>query len=237
MNKSDNTVPVLAGIFVVLLIAAIFFGPHTQQEEIPEPEPEPEEEVEEEVPEPEVEPEPEPEVEPEPEPEPAPVATETVVIETSKGNIEVELYGNEAPITVENFKAYVGEDFYNGTVFHRVIPGFMVQAGGFDTNSTQKEVHDPIKLESDNGLKNIRGTIAMARTNAPNSATSQFFINTVDNGPLDYAPGNDGYAVFGKVVSGMDVVESIESVETANRGMHGDWPVEDVVITRVYLKQ
>ncbi|MCP4648428.1 MAG: peptidyl-prolyl cis-trans isomerase [bacterium] len=237
MNKSDNTVPILAGIFVVLLIAAIFFGPHIQQPPEPEPEPEeeiePEEEVEEEVPEAEVEPEPEPE----PEPEIVLTPTETVVIETSKGNIEVELYGNEAPVTVENFKTYTNEGFYDGTVFHRVIPGFMVQGGGFVANGTQKEVHDPIVLESDNGLKNTKGTIAMARTNDPNSATSQFFISTVDNQFLDYAPGNDGYAVFGKVISGMDVVESMESVETANRGMHGDWPVEDVVITRVYLKQ
>ncbi|MBD3398581.1 peptidyl-prolyl cis-trans isomerase [Candidatus Micrarchaeota archaeon] len=179
----------------------------------------------------------EPEPEHEPESELAPEATEVVVIETSKGTIELELYGNEAPITVENFKTYANEGFYDGTVFHRVIPGFMVQGGGFHANGTQKETHSPIALESQNGLKNLRGTVAMARTMDPDSATSQFFINTADNPFLDYAPGNDGYAVFGKVISGMDVVDFIESVETANRGMHGDWPVEDVVITRVYIKQ
>ena len=234
MNNSDKTLPILAGVFVVLLIAAIFFGPQTQQQEPPPEEPVPEEEMEQEE-----SPEPEPELEPEiqPEPEEEDTMKEIAVIETSKGTIEVELDRKNSPITVENFVTYANEGFYEGTVFHRVIPGFMVQGGGFDTNSTQKEVHDPIALESTNGLKNTKGTIAMARTMDPNSATSQFFINTVDNEFLDYAPGNDGYAVFGKVVSGMDVVESIESVETATRGMHGDWPVEDVVITRVYLKQ
>lgn len=227
MNNSDKTVPILAGVVVILILAAIFFGPHTQQQESPELEPEEEQE--------EFEPEPEEEEIPIPE-EGEPEMKEIVVIETSKGTIEVELDRENAPITVENFVTYVNEGFYDGTIFHRVIPGFMVQTGGFTQDGVEKEVHSPIKLESDNGLKNIKGTLAMARTMVPDSATSQFFISTADNSFLDYAPGNDGYAVFGKVISGMDVVESIESVETATNGMHGDWPVEDVVITRVYIK-
>ncbi|MBD3389755.1 peptidyl-prolyl cis-trans isomerase [Candidatus Micrarchaeota archaeon] len=162
---------------------------------------------------------------------------EIAVIETSKGTIEVELDRENAPETVENFVSYADEGFYDGTVFHRVIKGFMIQGGGFSQNGTQKETHTPISLESDNGLMNLRGTIAMARTMDPDSATSQFFINTADNPFLDYSPGNDGYAVFGKVISGMSVVDSIASMETANRGTHGDWPVEDVLINRVYIKQ
>ncbi len=231
MNNSDKIVPVLAGLFVVLLIAAIFFGPQTQQQETPEPEPEEELEPEESP-----EPAPEPEEEPAPE-EGEPEMKEIAVIETSKGTIEIALDRKNSPITVENFVTYANEGFYDGTIFHRVIPGFMVQGGGMTPDGAEKEVHAPIKLESKNGLKNTRGTIAMARTMVPDSATSQFFISTADNPFLDYAPGNDGYAVFGKVVSGMDVVESLESVETATNGMHGDWPVEDVVITRIYLKQ
>ena len=160
-----------------------------------------------------------------------------VMIETTSGNMKAVLYTDMAPVTANNFIDLVNQGFYDGKIFHRVIKGFMVQGGGFVANGTQKEVHDPITLESTNGLKNTKGTIAMARTMDPNSATSQFFISTVDNPFLDYAPGNDGYAVFGKVISGMDVVESMESVETSNRGMHGDWPVQDVVITRVYLKE
>lgn len=232
MKNQDHAISVLAGIFIVLFVAAFFFGPHTQHaKETPLPEGEAAEE-----------PAPEP-AEPVGGEEPAPVQeeesamNEIAVIETSKGTIEVELDQENAPITVENFITYANEGFYDGTVFHRVIPGFMVQGGGFTQGGTEKETHGPIALESNNGLKNLRGTIAMARTMDPDSATSQFFINTVDNEFLDYASGNDGYAVFGKVVSGMDVVDSIESVETSNRGMHGDWPVEDVVITRVYLKQ
>jgi cyclophilin family peptidyl-prolyl cis-trans isomerase len=163
---------------------------------------------------------------------------EIVVLETSMGNIDIELDRENAPVTVENFMNYVNLGFYDGTVFHRVIPGFMVQGGGFTTDGTEKETNAPIKLESDNGLGNERGTVAMARTNQPDSATSQFFINVADNPFLDYAEGNEGYAVFGRVVSGMDVVDEIKSVPTTTKyGLYQDWPVEDVVITRAYIKK
>jgi len=163
---------------------------------------------------------------------------EIVVLETSKGNIEIELDRENAPVTVENFLGYVNSGFYDGTVFHRVISSFMIQGGGFTGEGVEKETNPPIKLESDNGLKNSRGTVAMARTNQPDSATSQFFINVADNPFLDYAPGNDGYAVFGKVVSGMDVVDEIKSVQTTTKyGAYQDWPVEDIVITRAYVKK
>jgi len=161
---------------------------------------------------------------------------EIVILETSKGVIEVELDRTNAPITVDNFLSYVNEGFFDGTIFHRVIPGFMVQGGGFLSDGSQKQTKAPIKLESNNGLKNVAGTIAMARTMVPDSATSQFFINVVDNAFLDYAPGNDGYAVFGKVIAGMDVVQAIEAVETSSNGENQDWPVEDVMIQKVYLK-
>jgi len=162
---------------------------------------------------------------------------EIVVLETSKGNIEIELDRANAPITVENFLSYVNEGFYDWTIFHRVIPGFMVQGGGFIQDGQQKATKDPITLESDNGLKNTLGTVAMARTMVPDSATSQFFINVADNGFLDYAPGNDGYAVFGKVVSGMEIVNAIEDVKTSSKGSNQDWPVDDVVITKAYVKK
>lgn len=163
---------------------------------------------------------------------------EIVVLETSRGNIEIELDRENAPVTVENFVAYVNDGFYDGTVFHRVISNFMIQGGGFTGNGTQKETKPPIPLESDNGLKNTRGTVVMARTNQPDSATSQFFINVADNPFLDYASGNDGYAVFGKAVSGMDVVDEIKSVPTTTKyGAYQDWPVEDVVILRAYMKK
>jgi cyclophilin family peptidyl-prolyl cis-trans isomerase len=159
-----------------------------------------------------------------------------VVIETNKGNIEVELNAEKAPITVANFLRYANEGYYNGTVFHRVIPRFMIQGGGFTPDGKEKPTHEEIKLESKNGLKNVVGSIAMARTNVPDSATSQFFINLVNNSFLDYRPGNDGYAVFGNVVKGMDVVQSIGIVKTASKSYNDDWPVEDVVIKRVYVK-
>ena len=164
-------------------------------------------------------------------------AKDIIFIETSKGTIEVELNREKAPITVGNFLRYANEGFYDGTVFHRVIPGFMIQGGGFTPDGNQKPTHDTIKLESNNGLKNTAGTIAMARTSVPDSATSQFFINVADNGFLDYAPGNDGYAVFGTVFKEMDVVNAIVAVKTANRDGNADWPVEDVVIKRVYVKK
>jgi len=160
-----------------------------------------------------------------------------VILETSKGNIEVELYPDKANVTVANFLRYVEEGHYDGTVFHRVMNGFMIQGGGFLPDGTPKPVHEPIKLESNNGLKNEIGTIAMARTNVPDSATSQFFINVADNAILDYTATNPGYAVFGHVVSGMDVVNAIKAVQTETRGRNENWPVDDIVITRAYVKK
>ena len=159
-----------------------------------------------------------------------------VVMETSKGNIEIELNSEKAPISVKNFLNYVDKKHYDGTVFHRVISNFMIQGGGFTPDGEQKPVDGPIKLESNNGLKNDEGTIAMARTNIPDSATSQFFINVKGNDLLNYAPGNDGYAVFGKVISGMEVVNEIKAVNTGMKFGMQDWPTEDVVITKIYLK-
>jgi len=161
---------------------------------------------------------------------------EIVVFETNKGVIEIELYRDRAPITVENFLTYVREGHYNGTVFHRVIDGFMIQGGGFTPDGAQKQTHAPIRLESDNGINNKNGSIAMARTMVPDSATCQFFINVADNDFLNYRSNNPGYAVFGKVVSGMDVVMEISKVETGNRGSNQDWPLEDVVIEKAYVK-
>ncbi len=160
-----------------------------------------------------------------------------VIIETPKGAIEIELYQQQASVTVENFLSYVNAGFYDGTVFHRVIPGFMVQGGGFTPDGTQKGTREPIKLESNNGLKNEIGTVAMARTTIPDSATSQFFINVANNGFLNYASGNDGYAVFGKVVKGMDAVNLIVAVKTDSKDGNSDWPVEDVVITKAHVKK
>lgn len=161
---------------------------------------------------------------------------EIVVFETSKGVIEVELYRDKAPITVENFMTYVTEGYYNGTVFHRVIDGFMIQGGGFTPDGMQKQTHAPIKLESGNGLGNVKGSVTMARTTIPDSATSQFFINVIDNDFLNYKPNNPGYAVFGKVAYGMDVIEGISKVKTKNRGSHQNWPLEDIIIEKAYVK-
>lgn len=159
-----------------------------------------------------------------------------VVITTNLGDIEVELYSDSAPKSVENFMSYVKDGFYDGTVFHRVIDGFMVQGGGFTADGQQKQTREPIQLESDNGIKNERGTVAMARTNDPNSATSQFFINVADNDFLNYSQQNPGYAVFGKVLNGMDVVDKIKVVETGVKNGMQDWPVDDVVIEKVVIK-
>ena len=159
-----------------------------------------------------------------------------VLIETTKGNITIELDAAKAPNTVANFMGYVQDGFYNGTVFHRVIPNFMVQGGGMDADMNEKKTKDPIKNEANNGLKNLRGTLAMARTNAPHSASSQFFINVADNSFLDFrseSPQGWGYAVFGKVTEGMDVVDAIVSVKTGNHGFHQDVPVEPVVMNKV----
>ena len=171
---------------------------------------------------------------------------EVAVIETSIGTIEIELDRQNAPITVENFVAYANSGFYEGLVFHRVMRGFMIQGGGFDTDGTYKATMEPIVNEANNGLSNLEGTIAMARTTEPDSATSQFFINTVDNTFLDYQGADSpGYAVFGRVVEGMDVVRSIEGVATGIRdGYFPDfdfsqpmenWPMEDVVIISVTI--
>ncbi len=152
---------------------------------------------------------------------------------TSKGTFTVQLFDKQAPITVENFLRYADEGFFDGTVFHRVIAGFMVQGGGLTEDLQNKRGHEPIKNEATNGLKNKRGTLSMARTNDINSATSQFFINVADNDFLDHKPGNYGYAVFGRIDSGMDVVDAIAAVKTGNRSGHQDVPVETVVIESV----
>jgi peptidyl-prolyl cis-trans isomerase A (cyclophilin A) len=160
-----------------------------------------------------------------------------VVLSTSLGDIKVELYADKAPITVKNFLDYGKAGYYDGTVFHRVIPGFMIQGGGMtaDMQDKREGQKPPIKNESDNGLKNDTGTLAMARTGVPDSATSQFFINVKDNTFLNRESAQDkvGYAVFGKVVEGMDVVKKIEGVKTANKGPHQNVPVDPVTIKSV----
>jgi peptidyl-prolyl cis-trans isomerase A (cyclophilin A) len=154
-----------------------------------------------------------------------------VLFKTSQGDIRVELYPEKAPKTVANFLDYVKSGQYNGTIFHRVIPGFMIQGGGFSTSFVEKPTRAPIPLESKNGLKNSVGTLAMARTSDPNSATAQFFINTVDNTGLDFPnPDGNGYAVFGKVTAGMDVVKKIEGTPTTTRGPMADVPQKPVII-------
>ncbi len=157
-----------------------------------------------------------------------------VIIKTNKGNIVIELEMEKAPITCENFLKYVRSGHYNGTIFHRVIPGFMIQGGGLTPEMQPKETLDPIKNEADNGLTNVAYTVAMARTNDPHSATCQFFINTVDNDFLNYNKRNHewGYCVFGKVVQGQDVVQKISDVKTDNKTFypHRDVPVEPVII-------
>ena len=153
-----------------------------------------------------------------------------VKLETSAGDIVIELNEKAAPVTVKNFIRYAEEGFYDGTIFHRVIPNFMIQGGGFKSDMQQKKTHEPIVNEAKNGLKNDRGTIAMARTNNPNSATAQFFINHRNNDSLNYSPQNPGYAVFGKVIEGMDVVDKIAAVKTSQKGPQSDVPVEPVVI-------
>ena len=155
-----------------------------------------------------------------------------VVMETSMGTIEIELNGDKAPITVKNFLAYVEDKFFDNTLFHRVIENFMIQGGGFAPGLERKKTRAPIKNEAGNGLSNKRGTIAMARTDEPDSATAQFFVNLKDNTFLDRARAQDGvgYCVFGRVTEGMDVLDKIKAVPTAGRGGHGDVPTKDVVI-------
>jgi peptidyl-prolyl cis-trans isomerase A (cyclophilin A) len=160
----------------------------------------------------------------------------TVTVSTSMGDIRIELDADKAPITTKNFLDYVNDGFYDGLIFHRVIPGFMIQGGGMDPQMKQKSTKSPIKNEATNGLKNKNGTVAMARTNVVDSATAQFFINVKDNDFLDHrsiSADAFGYAVFAHVVDGMDVVQKIEKVKTRNSGMHQDVPMDPVVITSV----
>lgn len=162
------------------------------------------------------------------------MANPTVLLETTSGDILIELYADKAPATVENFLKYVNEGFYANTIFHRVIKGFMIQGGGMNMKMEEKATHAPIKNEADNGLANERGTIAMARTREPHSATAQFFINLVDNDFLNFqAPSGNGwgYCVFGRVTEGMDVVDKIAKVKTTTVGMYQDVPSDLVVIT------
>ena len=162
-----------------------------------------------------------------------------VVVSTSLGDITLELVRDRAPVSVENFLQYAREGHYEGTIFHRVKPDFMIQGGGFTPEMVEKPTRPPIQNEATNGLKNVRGTLAMARTRALRSATSQFYINVADNRRLDhvgYSPDDFGYAVFGRVLSGMDVVEKIAAAPTATKGDHDDVPVTPVVITKVAVK-
>jgi peptidyl-prolyl cis-trans isomerase A (cyclophilin A) len=153
-----------------------------------------------------------------------------VRFETSHGDFTVEVDGESAPISSKNFLRYVDDGFYDGTIFHRVIAGFMIQGGGFSADMAHKAGHAPIRNEADNGLKNLRGSLAMARTNDLHSATSQFFVNLVDNAFLDHRTGSFGYAVFGRVVGGIDVIDRIAMVKTGRRHGHDDVPAESVVI-------
>ncbi|HQT30148.1 MAG TPA: peptidylprolyl isomerase [Thiobacillus sp.] len=165
-------------------------------------------------------------------------ANPRVLIETSKGNITVEVFADNAPKSAANFLGYVKSGFYNGLAFHRVIPGFMIQTGGMTPDMVEKPKGAPIQNEADNGLKNLRGTLAMARTGEPHSASSQFFINVADNAFLNHRGKSFegwGYAVFGQVIDGMNVVDAIVAVPRGNRGPHGDVPVEPIVMTRVTL--
>ena len=161
--------------------------------------------------------------------------TVVVVMETSMGDITIELNAAKAPITVKNFLGYVDDGFYDGTIFHRVMPTFMIQGGGMEPGMKEKQTKPTIKNESFNALQNKRGTIAMARTSAPDSASSQFFINVTDNGFLDKAQAQDrvGYCVFGKVIDGMDIVDKIRVVRTTTRGHHENVPVDDVIIKSI----
>jgi cyclophilin family peptidyl-prolyl cis-trans isomerase len=150
--------------------------------------------------------------------------------ETSLGDITIEMFEKEAPATTANFLTYVDDGYFDGTIFHRVIPNFVIQGGGFTEDMTQKRTHAPIKNEADNGLKNSRGTLSMARTSDINSATSQFFVNLKDNESLNHSRGNFGYAVFARVTEGMDVVDKIAEVETGRRRGHDDVPVDPVIV-------
>src|SRR5579862_7257081 len=153
-----------------------------------------------------------------------------VIFETSHGNFTVELFADEAPITVENFLKYVDEGHFDGSIFHRIVPGFVIQGGGLDAEFGNKKTRAPISNEAKNGLKNTRGNLSMARTSDINSATSQFFVNLKDNAFLDHGPRDYGYAVFGRVTQGMDVIDKIAAVRTGTRKGYQDAPLEDVVV-------
>lgn len=158
-----------------------------------------------------------------------------ITITTNHGDIKVELFDEKAPITCENFRKYIEDGFYDNTIFHRVIPNFMVQGGGFDSDMSQKTTRDPIKNEADNGVGNSRGTLAMARTSVVDSATAQFFINLRDNDFLNHGSRDFGYAVFGQVTEGMDIVDKIAGVATGTHAGHQDVPVDAVVISGVSI--
>ena len=161
-----------------------------------------------------------------------------ILFETKLGNITIELFETDAPETTANFKQYVEDGFYNGTIFHRVIDGFMIQGGGFEPGMIQKDTRDPISNEASNGLSNNRGTLAMARTTDPHSATAQFFINVTDNDFLNFrseTPDGFGYCVFGRVFDGLDVVDAIKAVETTHRAGHSDVPRDEVIINQASI--
>lgn len=160
-----------------------------------------------------------------------------VIMETSHGDIEIELLHEEAPISAENFLKYVDAGFYDGTIIHRVVPGFVVQGGGFTAEMKEKETNPPITNEADNGRKNLRGTLSMARTTDKDSATSQFFINLADNAVLDHGVRDFGYAVFARVVAGMDVVDKFAAAPTGTKGFHQDVPIEPLSVTSVRRKK
>jgi cyclophilin family peptidyl-prolyl cis-trans isomerase len=156
-----------------------------------------------------------------------------ILFETTLGDFKIEFFEKEAPISVANFKKYVDDRFFDGTIFHRIVPGFVIQGGGFTEDMSQKKTQAPIKNEADNGLKNARGTLSMARNNDNNSATSQFFVNLKDNDFLDHSRGNFGYAVFARVTEGMDVIDKIAAVETGRKRGFDDVPVEAVLMKSV----
>lgn len=159
-----------------------------------------------------------------------------IVMETSMGTMKIELFADKAPLTCENFLTYVRDGFYDGTIFHRVIPNFMLQGGGMTETMREKQTNKPIKNEADNGLKNLRGTLSMARTQAVDSATSQFFINLRDNAFLDHGARDFGYAVFAQVVEGLEVMDAIATVPTGSFGFHQDVPKEPVLIVRMTVE-
>lgn len=165
-------------------------------------------------------------------------ASPIVTIDTSMGQFQIELFEKQAPVTVKNFLTYVNDKFYDGLIFHRVIDGFMIQGGGFDVEMNEKKAKAPITNEASNGLKNVTGTVAMARTSAPHSATSQFFINVNNNDNLNFpSPDGYGYAVFGKVISGMHVINRIKMVKTGTLKGHSNVPMDAVVIKNIFLNK